>query len=275
MRHRRQQSLSSEPQPTLAKSTSLDYHNEDLPSYQEEDVVLEDEKQLPSPTHEILLIPSEADWYHAIATSEPHPHPPHSEHTKSNSNPTFHPKDPISALLLATTRTVTGVLVGTADLTGLNPASQSGRSRARARGVPRILSAAIQAPRDYTLALAEGFRESPALYGDTIRPAPEITGFGSGMAAAGKGLGLGLFDGLSGVVLKPVAGAKTGGVVGCMKGVGKGIGGLVLNPCAGACGVAGYMLEGVHVECRKVAIKTRRLTRKREEMVEGDVKGFH
>jgi hypothetical protein len=47
--------------------------------------------------------------------------------------------------------------------------------------------------------------------------------------------GLGLYDGLTGLVTQPVAGARTGGPVGCVKGFGKGIGGVVCKPSAGMC----------------------------------------
>lgn len=181
----RRQCPDSEPQLTRAISTSLENSDAEPPEYQEEIIPIPtiDEKQPTSSTHEILLIPAETDWYGAISAQEPHPY------SRSSKTTTHAPKDPISALLLATTETVTGVLGGTADLTGLNPAPEPKISRLK--GIPRILDTAIHIPRDYTLALAEGFREGPALYGDTVRPAPEITGFGSGLSAAGKGFGLG------------------------------------------------------------------------------------
>lgn len=45
--------------------------------------------------------------------------------------------------------------------------------------------------------------------------------------------GLGLYDGLTGLVTQPIQGAKKQGFVGAIKGVGKGIGGVILKPSAG------------------------------------------
>jgi hypothetical protein len=53
------------------------------------------------------------------------------------------------------------------------------------------------------------------------------------LKAAGKGLGLGFYDGISGLVTQPIKGAKEGGGAGFIKGVGKGLGGVVLKGGAG------------------------------------------
>jgi hypothetical protein len=45
--------------------------------------------------------------------------------------------------------------------------------------------------------------------------------------------GYGFYDGISGLVTQPIAGAKKEGAAGLVKGVGKGIGGLILKPGAG------------------------------------------
>lgn len=86
---------------------------------------------------------------------------------------------------------------------------------------------------DFSLSLAQGFHNAPKLYGDDVRPTQKITGFGSGLKAAGKGLSLGLYDGISGLVMQPLKGAKEEGPTGFIKGFGKGIGGVVLKGGAG------------------------------------------
>lgn len=87
---------------------------------------------------------------------------------------------------------------------------------------------------DFTLSLAQGFHNAPRLYGDnTVRPLERITGFHSGLKAAGRGLGLGLYDGVSGLVTQPLQGAREQGASGFFKGFGKGIGGIVLKGGAG------------------------------------------
>ena len=87
---------------------------------------------------------------------------------------------------------------------------------------------------DFTLSLAQGFHNAPRLYGDkTVRPLEKVTGFRSGLKAAGKGLGLGLYDGVSGLVTQPLQGAREEGAAGLFKGFGKGLGGSVLKGGAG------------------------------------------
>ncbi|XP_012537324.1 vacuolar protein sorting-associated protein 13 isoform X2 [Monomorium pharaonis] len=54
-----------------------------------------------------------------------------------------------------------------------------------------------------------------------------------GLARSGKGLVMGVVDGVTGVVTKPLSGAKEEGVEGFFKGFGKGVVGLVTRPTAG------------------------------------------
>ncbi|KAL7290198.1 hypothetical protein TKK_0015907 [Trichogramma kaykai] len=54
-----------------------------------------------------------------------------------------------------------------------------------------------------------------------------------GLARSGKGLVMGVVDGISGVVMKPISGAREEGVEGFFKGFGKGVVGLVTRPTAG------------------------------------------
>ena len=56
---------------------------------------------------------------------------------------------------------------------------------------------------------------------------------GEGLARSGKGLVMGFVDGVTGVALKPIEGAKDEGVGGFFKGVGKGVVGLVARPTGG------------------------------------------
>ena len=55
------------------------------------------------------------------------------------------------------------------------------------KGVARVVDAGIKSPMDFTLSLAKGFHNAPRLYGDpSVRPHERITGFQSGIKAAGK-----------------------------------------------------------------------------------------
>lgn len=66
-----------------------------------------------------------------------------------------------------------------------------------------------------------------------------------GLARSGKGLVMGVVDGISGVVLKPYSGAKQEGVEGFFKGFGKGVVGLVTRPTAGIVDFASGSLGAV------------------------------
>ncbi|XP_005111747.3 vacuolar protein sorting-associated protein 13A [Aplysia californica] len=73
------------------------------------------------------------------------------------------------------------------------------------------------------------------------RPATAREGFARG----GKGLVMGVFDGVTGIVRKPVEGAKQDGVAGFFKGMGKGLVGVVTRPTSGVVDFASSSLEGI------------------------------
>ena len=55
------------------------------------------------------------------------------------------------------------------------------------KSVKQIVGAGIKSPMDFTLSLAQGFHNAPKLYGDdSVRKADKVTGFQSGLKAAGK-----------------------------------------------------------------------------------------
>ncbi|XP_076225482.1 vacuolar protein sorting 13C isoform X3 [Nomia melanderi] len=66
-----------------------------------------------------------------------------------------------------------------------------------------------------------------------------------GLARSGKGLVMGVVDGVTGVVMKPISGAKEEGVEGFFKGFGKGVVGLVTRPTAGVIDFASGSLGAV------------------------------
>lgn len=66
-----------------------------------------------------------------------------------------------------------------------------------------------------------------------------------GLARGGKGLVMGVVDGVTGVFTKPIDGAKSDGVEGFFKGLGKGAVGLVARPTAGIVDFASGTFESV------------------------------
>ncbi|KAL3279818.1 hypothetical protein HHI36_017325 [Cryptolaemus montrouzieri] len=71
------------------------------------------------------------------------------------------------------------------------------------------------------------------------------TSIQEGFARGGKGLVMGVFDGVTGVVTKPISGAKEEGVGGFFKGLGKGAVGLIARPTSGVIDFASGSLDAV------------------------------
>lgn len=119
-------------------------------------------------------------------------------------------------------------------------------------GFAKTGEALAKVPMDLSLAIAQGFHNAPRLYGDsTVRTPPRISGFHSGLRAAGAEFTFGIYDGVTGLVLQPYHGARKNGALGFVQGVGKGIGGFVLKDLAAIFGPFGYTLKGVHKELIK------------------------
>lgn len=71
------------------------------------------------------------------------------------------------------------------------------------------------------------------------------SGIGEGLAIGGKQFVLGLVFGISGLVTKPVQGARKSGIEGFFKGVGKGVLGLLVKPTGGVIDLLTSSLDGV------------------------------
>ncbi|KUI57120.1 Sterol 3-beta-glucosyltransferase UGT80B1 [Cytospora mali] len=137
------------------------------------------------------------------------------------------------------------------DPTQINVEAALGLGLETTKGISRIVETGFKSPMNFTMGLAKGFRNAPKLYNDdTVRKQEKVTGFGSGFMVAWKELGLGVYDGVSGLATQPIRGAQKEGGVGFIKGFGKGIGGLILKPAAGVWSVPAYMMKGLHAEVR-------------------------
>jgi UDP:flavonoid glycosyltransferase YjiC (YdhE family) len=142
-----------------------------------------------------------------------------------------------------------------------------------AKGIGHSAKAVLEMPLETFVALTLGFRNAPRLYGDnTVRPPIDtITGFRSGLKAAGDEFFLGFYDGVAGLVRIPVADVKAGGIMALPKGVAKGIGGLVLKPVSGILGLGAYTGKGAQAGIRKRVRDTTRTERwiRRARMIQG------
>ena len=71
--------------------------------------------------------------------------------------------------------------------------------------------------------------------------------------------GKGLFDGVAGLVVQPMKGAKKGGFLGGLKGVGTGLAGLVMKPVSGTVGLVSSSLAGVEAQLGASKTYTRKM----------------
>jgi vacuolar protein sorting-associated protein 13A/C len=76
---------------------------------------------------------------------------------------------------------------------------------------------------------------------------------GQGIMEGGKTFGEGLFKGVTGIVADPLAGAKSGGMLGLMKGVGKGLVGVPGQIIGGALSGISKVTEGLDASVREVS----------------------
>jgi hypothetical protein len=112
---------------------------------------------------------------------------------------------------------------------------------------------------DIPLAITDGLKNVPRLYGETPRDHGPVTGFTSGAAVAGKTFAWGFMEGVSDIVVKPYQGAREEGFTGAAKGVGKGMSSMVTKTGAGMFGLLGYTSQGIAKSLRStVHMKTRK-----------------
>ncbi|KAM4067292.1 UDP-glucoronosyl and UDP-glucosyl transferase domain-containing protein [Hirsutella rhossiliensis] len=114
--------------------------------------------------------------------------------------------------------------------------------RARSNGVDSSGPAA--------LAAGKGLRNAPALYGDQPENHGKVTDWKSGGAVAAKNFGAGFYQGITGIVTKPMEGAKKEGTVGLLKGLGKGSIEMVTKPGSAMFGVLAYPAQGIYKSIR-------------------------
>ena len=121
------------------------------------------------------------------------------------------------------------------------------------KGLGLFAKALVQSPMDVSVSLTKGLHNIPKLWGDdTVRPPAQVSDFMSGAKVAGKEFGLGLYDGVTGLVTQPWKGAQKEGASGFFKGIGKGMGGFVTKQGAAICGIPSYVMKGVHKEVQKL-----------------------
>ncbi|CZR62698.1 related to sterol glucosyltransferase [Phialocephala subalpina] len=109
---------------------------------------------------------------------------------------------------------------------------------------------------DIPLATAEGLRNVPALYGDTVRDHGTVTDWKSGALVGGKAFMYGMGEGLTDIFTEPYRGGKKEGALGVVKGVGKGSVTLLTKTSYAMLGLVAYPGQGIAKSIR-TAVKSR------------------
>jgi hypothetical protein len=86
---------------------------------------------------------------------------------------------------------------------------------------------------DVPMAVADGFRYVPRLYGEEVRDRAPITDWKSGMVVGGLNFVTGISEGFAGLVILPYKGGEERGAAGVVIGVGKGCAGFLTKTASG------------------------------------------
>ncbi|KAJ7363785.1 sterol glucosyltransferase [Mycena albidolilacea] len=103
---------------------------------------------------------------------------------------------------------------------------------------------------DLPMALTEGMRNVPKMYGEEVKDYGHVKDWKSGMLVAGKTFLFELPEGLADIVVQPYKGAKAEGVTGFAKGFGKGTLNAVVKTTVGTAGLVVYPVQGVYQSFR-------------------------
>ncbi|KAM0594293.1 hypothetical protein ACHAP6_000851 [Verticillium nonalfalfae] len=123
---------------------------------------------------------------------------------------------------------------------------------------------------DIPHALEEGMRVAPRLYGGEVYDPGAVTDWKSGGIAAGKNFSHGIVEGIGGLVMSPVRGAKKEGAVGAAKGVGIGVLNLGTKVSSGALGLLTFTSQGAYKSVRASMRRDTRRTIKQARQTEGE-----
>lgn len=105
---------------------------------------------------------------------------------------------------------------------------------ASAMSIPHFTAAAVKGfVVDLPYAMAEGFRNTPRIYGEKVADHGPVTDWKSGAVVASTSFARQMAEGLTDLLVQPVKGAAKDGIVGFGAGLGKGALQTVTKPAAG------------------------------------------
>jgi hypothetical protein len=123
---------------------------------------------------------------------------------------------------------------------------------------------------DMPLAVSEGLRNAPRLYGGEVYDPGRVTDWKSGGAAAGKNFVHGLVEGFGGIVTEPVKGAKKDGALGAAKGAGVGLLNMGTKVSSGVLGLVAFSGQGLYLSGRALVHRDTRKLVKEATRCEGE-----
>eukprot|EP00164_Ancoracysta_twista_P002864 GFYU01003814.1.p1 GENE.GFYU01003814.1~~GFYU01003814.1.p1 ORF type:complete len:819 (-),score=269.28 GFYU01003814.1:92-2548(-) len=119
--------------------------------------------------------------------------------------------------------------------------AKAGGVKGAAKGVGEGLVGAVAGPLKggviFLEKVSEGLHNTPDALGGqdgTKSPEADVKHVGDGVKQGGIAFGKGIYDGITGLFLRPIEGGKEAGAIGVAKGLGQGLAGLVCKPAAGA-----------------------------------------
>lgn len=98
---------------------------------------------------------------------------------------------------------------------------------------------------DIPMAITDGLRAMPHLYGEDVKQRDHITGFRSGAAVAGKNFCHGMFEAITDIAVLTYHGKREEKAIGAAKGLGKGMMNLVTKTTAATLGLVAYPAQGL------------------------------
>ncbi|KZV78558.1 UDP-Glycosyltransferase/glycogen phosphorylase [Exidia glandulosa HHB12029] len=165
-------------------------------------------------------------------------------HRPKEYDPTNENRDPMTADVVNLFWTIAKAPLGVAEMLA-NPVD----------GIIKTTAAIPNAVMKRVVNFHERLHNAPTLYGSTVRTHKPIKGVADGFVEGSKGLVLGVYDGLTGLVTSPMKGAAEEGVIGGLKGSARSIFDLAYKPVAGGVGFVSLPLKGVYRQLRRLGSK--------------------
>ncbi|KAG7053285.1 sterol glucosyltransferase [Colletotrichum scovillei] len=160
---------------------------------------------------------------------------------------------------------------GSRDSSSNGGAKPGAMAAAAANGVGKLAGNATKGLLvDIPLAVTEGLRAVPNLYGEPVRKHDAVEGFRSGVSVAGKTFCQDMKGGLTDIFVHTYTGKKEQGALGAAKGLGKGVVSLVTKSTAATFGLVSYPAQGIYRSIWAASYADTRRSIEDEKLLEGD-----